>query len=67
MKKIFDVMLNFLGLRGNTTKGTVCKIVNWITYVGLLVSVFVWVWQYQIIKKAWGGLFLWMQFWLFLI
>ena len=40
MKKIFDGVLNFFGLRGNTTKGTVCKIVNWITYVGLLVSVF---------------------------
>lgn len=34
----------FFGLRGNSTEETVYKIVNWITYAGLLISIFVWVW-----------------------
>lgn len=58
MKKIFDGVLNFFGLRGNTTKGTVCKIVNWITYVGLLVSVFVWVWAVPNHKESMGWIIL---------
>jgi hypothetical protein len=44
MKKIFGGMLNFFGLRGYSTKETVYRIVNWITYAGLLISIFVWVW-----------------------